>query len=126
MSQSNVGADSPLAVHRTAGDTDSRLYSTNKPNGRRYAAPRRRDAEGKLTTRRYGPSATDQQEDLENNAGNAMSIRGHHDLKAMDETALRQFAIQGFGRRFAEGETIDHMRGEIQREMDVGSRARYA
>lgn len=126
MAQSNVGSGSPMAVHQTAGSTETVLYSTNRPEGRRYGAPRRRDAEGKLTRRKYGPSVQDEDDELLNNSGNVANVRGYHDLKSMDEAALRQFAIQGFGRRFGEGETAESMRGEIQREMDIGSRARYA
>ena len=120
--------DAGMESHTRLGDDGGRKYgpefNENNPNPRRYAAPRRRDENGKLTSRRYGPSTQDPQDELEHELGT--SVQGYKDLTAMDETSLRQMALQVSGRRFNEGETVEHMRDEIRRETTLSGRARYA
>lgn len=70
--------------------------------------------------RRYGPELDAQtQEEV------APGIRGLN-LPAMNEAQIRQFAMQNYGRRFAENETREAMTRTVMADMDVGPGARYA
>lgn len=110
MSQTNVGSGSALAVTVQAKAKNKGGRPRKHPLPEVKIEPPR---EG----RRYGPE-TDSEED-------SPGFRGVN-VVAMNESQLRQFAMQNFGRRFQENETREYMLRDIQGRMDVGRNARYA
>lgn len=70
--------------------------------------------------RKYGRET--EEADIENET---LGLRGIN-VAAMNETQLRAFAMQNFGRRYQEGESRAYMARDVMNRMDVGFRSRNA
>lgn len=70
--------------------------------------------------RKYGRET--EEANIENET---LGLRGIN-VAAMNETQLRAFAMQNFGRRYQEGESRAYMARDVMNRMDVGFRSRNA